>query len=212
MSARVLRAADFAGEASVSRETLARLETYAALVRKWQPRLNLIGPNTVNDIWGRHMLDSAQIFPHLPAGPVLDAGSGAGFPGMVLALMSLDDPRRGPFHLVESDTRKCVFLSEVARATHAPAIIHNARVEAIPPFAVASIVSRALAPLDRLLPLVEPFIGPDTECFFLKGRGVQEELTRANRDWRMRVERIRSVTDPAGVLLRIGEVKRAGAE
>lgn len=211
MSARVLKPADFAGEVSVSRETLAALEAYAALLRKWQPRLNLVGPNTIADLWRRHMLDSAQIFVHLPSGPVLDAGSGAGFPGMVLAIMSRDDPRRSPVHLAESDARKCVFLSEVARATDAPAIVHNARVEAIAPFAVASIVSRALAPLDRLLPLVEPFIGPDTECFFLKGRGVQDELTRANKDWKMRQERIHSVTDPAGVLLHLTEVRRGGS-
>ena len=205
---KVLKPRDFAAQVHVSRETLARLETYVELLNKWQPKLNLVGASTLPDLWNRHMLDSAQLFAALPPGQILDAGSGAGFPGMVLAIMAKDDDERGPVHLVESDQRKCAFLTEVVAATEAKAIIHNRRVEEMPPFPVASVVARALAPLDRLLPLVEKFLTPTADGFFLKGRGAQEELTEARKDWKFTVDRIQSVTDPTGVILHLTEVRR----
>src|SRR5579871_6628401 len=115
---------DFAAAVKVSRETMARLEAYVKLLEQWQPKVNLIGASTFADLWNRHMLDSAQIYDYLPPGQVLDAGSGAGFPGMVLAIMAREDDERGPVHLVESDGRKCAFLTEVVRETEAKAIVH----------------------------------------------------------------------------------------
>ena len=208
MSTKILKPRDFAAQVSVSRETLVRLEAFVALLHKWQPKLNLVGASTLPDLWNRHMLDSAQVFAALPPGQILDAGTGAGFPGMVLAIMAKDDDERGPVHLVESDGRKCAFLTEVVAATEAKAIIHNRRVEEMPPFPVASVVARALAPLDRLLPLVEKFLTPEAHGFFLKGRGAHEELTEARKDWKFVVERIQSVTDPTGVILHLTEVRR----
>jgi 16S rRNA (guanine527-N7)-methyltransferase len=208
MNAKVLKPRDFAAAVHVSRETLARMEAYVALLHKWQPRVNLIGASTVEDLWNRHMLDSAQLYDYLPPGQVLDAGTGAGFPGLVLAIMAKEDDERGPVHLVESDGRKCAFLTEVVAATEAKAIIHNRRVEEMPAFPVAAVTARALAPLDRLLPLVENFLTPEAHGFFLKGRGAHEELTEARKDWKFTVERIPSVTDPTGVILHLTEVKR----
>ena len=202
------RPRDFAAAVGVSRETMARLETYVKLLEQWQPKVNLIGASTFADLWNRHMLDSAQIYDYLPPGQVLDAGSGAGFPGLVLAIMAREDDEHGPFHLVESDGRKCAFLTEVVKETEAKAIIHNERVEAMKPFPVAAVTARALAPLDRLLPLLDHFLLPGTQAFFLKGRNVNDELTEARKDWKITAERIQSVSDPSGVLLHITEVKR----
>ena len=202
------RPRDFAAAVKASRDTMARLETYVKLLEQWQPKVNLIGASTFADLWNRHMLDSAQVYDYLPPGQVLDAGSGAGFPGMVLAILAREDDERGPIHLVESDGRKCAFLTEVTRETEAKAIIHNARVEEMTPFPVAAITARALAPLDRLLPLVEPFLLPGTHAFFFKGRGVNDELTEARKDWKITAERIQSLSDPSGVILHITEVQR----
>jgi 16S rRNA (guanine527-N7)-methyltransferase len=202
------RPRDFAAAVNVSRETMQRLEVYAKLLEQWQPKVNLIGASTFPDLWNRHMLDSAQVFSYLPPGQVLDAGSGAGFPGLVLAIMAREDEDRGPIHLVESDGRKCAFLTEVAKETEAKAIIHNERVEAMTPFPVAAVVARALAPLDRLLPIVENFLQPDVHGFFFKGKGANDELTAARKDWKMTVERIQSITDPTGVILHLTEVQR----
>lgn len=202
------RPRDFAAAVRVSKDTMARLEAYAKLLEQWQPKVNLIGASTFADLWNRHMLDSAQIYDYLPPGQILDAGSGAGFPGLVLAIMAREDDERGPVHLVESDGRKCAFLAEVVKETEAKAIIHNERVEAMTPFPVAAITARALAPLDRLLPLVEKFLQPGTQAFFLKGRGVNDELTEARKTWKITAERIQSISDPSGVLLHITEVQR----
>ncbi len=191
----------------VSRETGERLTAYAELLVKWQTRINLIGPATLPDLWRRHMLDSAQLLPRLRPGPVLDMGSGAGFPGMVLAILR-SDGGVDPVHLVESDSRKCAFLREVARVTQAPAVVHNKRLEQLNPFFVKTITARALAPLSKLLDMAEPFLSPDTECLFLKGKGGEDELTEGSKDWMMLVERIASLADPSGIILHLREVHR----
>ncbi len=195
---------EFARRADVSRETLVRFEAYAALLKRWQARINLVSAASLADLWRRHFLDSAQVAPHLPDGPVLDVGTGAGFPGLVLAILS---PRE--VHLVESDQRKCAFLQEAIRVTGARNIIlHDARVETLAPLGAASIVARAAAPLAELLDLVERQLAPRTVCLFLKGKGFEEELTRAEKHWNMRVERIASETDAHARILRLSEVRR----
>jgi 16S rRNA (guanine527-N7)-methyltransferase len=198
-------AEQFFAEVPVSRETADKLRLYADLLVKWQARINLVGAATLPDLWRRHMLDSAQLFPLLPAGPTLDLGSGAGFPGLVLAIL------RGsgdPVHLVESDARKCAFLREVARLTAAPAIIHHGRIESLSPFAVTAVTARALAPLASLLALASPFLGPHTQCLFLKGERLEDELTQAGKDWKMTVDRRPSRSDPNGIILIVKEVHR----
>ncbi len=214
MSETPLAPEGFAAVANVSRETLARLETHAALLVKYQKAVNLVGPDTLRDLWRRHFLDSAQLFPLLPeVRPlrVLDLGAGAGFPGLVLALLAVGAGHPIALDLVEADARKAAFLREVARQTGAAATIHNIRLEALEPFAVDVITARAFAPLERLLTLAEPFLavpGAHPALLLLKGRTAGEELTRTAERWKMRVETIPSITEPGAVVLRIEDIGR----
>jgi len=195
----------FAAAAGVSRETLDRLRRYAALLEKWNPRINLVGQGTLRDLWRRHMLDSAQLYPLIvePDGPLVDLGSGAGFPGLVLAAMGAAD-----VHLIESDRRKCAFLGEAARAIGVPVTIHSERIEDVTTFIAPTIVSRALAQLPELLDLAVGFSNEHSILLFLKGRTVDEELTRARKEWSMRVDQIPSRTDPQGTILRLEAISR----
>ncbi len=197
--------AAFCRATAVSRETGERLLAYEALLIKWQARINLIGPATLPALWTRHMLDSTQLAALRPPGPLLDMGSGAGFPGLVLAILGAE---AAPCHLVEADARKCAFLQEVVRVTGANAVIHHTRMEKLAPFPVATITARALAPLGKLLDLAEAFLTPGALCLFLKGRTADEELTQAGKTWTMTAERIASLTDPASVILSLKEVRR----
>lgn len=194
----------------VPRETLARLDAHVALLDTWQPKINLVGPSTLQEVWTRHVLDSAQLlgsFEARPAGgppPVwLDLGSGAGFPGLVL-----DHLGAGHVHLVESDGRKCAFLRQVTIATGSQARIHTCRIERMEPFAVDIVTARALAPLADLLAYAEPFVSQDSEFRLLKGEQAEKELTRARQSWTFDVESLPSRSDPRGVLLRLTGVRR----
>lgn len=209
MAAPPLTADDFQRRTDVSRETLARLETYAALLAKWQKAINLVAPNTLSDIWSRHFLDSAQLLPLAPAGARrwLDLGSGGGFPGLVIAAMGVPE-----VHLVESDQRKAAFLREAARAMSVPATVHVQRIEAVDPAALHQamggapdvISARALAPLPELLPLAQRLAGAGTLYLFPKGRQAEDELTAAQRYWTIgMVDMLPSQTDPAARILRI---------
>ncbi|MBI1206141.1 MAG: 16S rRNA (guanine(527)-N(7))-methyltransferase RsmG [Azospirillum sp.] len=195
----------FQATTAVSRETLERLAAYHALLEKWQPRINLVAPSTLAVAWRRHFLDSAQLLPRLPESTrvVIDLGSGAGFPGLVLAIMGAPG-----LHLVESDGRKCAFLAEVIRITAAPVTLHHRRIEALPPLAADVVTARALAPLSKLLGHAQPMIGETGLGLFLKGQNVEDELTEATKSWTMSVERYESVSDPAGCLLRIAKLCR----
>lgn len=190
----------------VSRETLARLETYLTLLERWQRAVNLVGRGSLADPWRRHILDSAQLRDHLPAASrsIVDLGSGAGFPGLVLAILG-----RPGVHLIESDQRKVAFLREAARITETAVTVHAARIEALPGWVADVVTARGLAPLPRLLDLAERFIGPRTVCLLLKGREVESELTVTARSWHMSVQRCTSRSDPSGVVLKLEELARA---
>ena len=190
----------------VSRETLERLRVHLDLLRRWQPAINLVGPATLADPWRRHVLDSAQLAAHVPAGAadLVDLGSGAGFPGMVLALLGV----RG-VHLIEGDRRKAQFLREVARATGAPATIHAARIERMQDWPAAVVTARALAPLPRLLELADRFLVSDSVCLLLKGKSVERELTNARVSWHMVSETFPSLSDPLGTVLKLRGICRA---
>jgi 16S rRNA (guanine527-N7)-methyltransferase len=192
--------------AGVSRETRERLNTYADLLRKWQRSINLVGPRTLDDLWNRHFTDSAQLLPLIPpnARVLVDFGSGAGFPGLVLAILGVAE-----VHLIESDQRKSTFLREVARATGTPVTVHAKRIEQVTPFPADVVSARALAPLADLLGFAAPFLGPDSLCLFPKGQMAEDELTAASKIWNMNVDRIQSVTDPSATILRISQVSRA---
>ncbi|MBV8130902.1 MAG: 16S rRNA (guanine(527)-N(7))-methyltransferase RsmG [Alphaproteobacteria bacterium] len=200
-----LDAQGFAEIVPVSRETLAQLEAYAALLTRWSARINLVGRDTIPDLWRRHILDSAQLRAFVPerARSMIDLGSGAGFPGLVLAILGIPG-----VELLEADSRKCVFLREAVRITEAEAMIRPCRIEAVPPHPVDVVTARACAPLDRLLGLAEPFLAPDSECLFLKGERVEEELTLARKGWTMAASRSQSRSDPRGVVLRLQQVAR----
>lgn len=196
----------FASLTGVSRETMARLEAYAALLVRWSGRVNLVGRNTIGDLWRRHFLDSAQLFPLLPARlrSLVDLGSGAGFPGLVLSVMGAPG-----VELMESDGRKCAFLHEAVRLTGATAMVRQQRIEAVPTRACDVVTARACAPLDQLLPLAERFIDPHTRCLFLKGGRGDEELAAAQRGWNMTVTRTPSVSDRRGGVFCLEGVARA---
>jgi 16S rRNA (guanine527-N7)-methyltransferase len=195
----------FAALSGVSRETLVRFEAYAELLVRWSARINLVGANTLGDLWRRHFLDSAQLFAHLPEGTrsLIDLGSGAGFPGLVLSISGVPG-----VELVEADARKCAFLREAARVAAAPVAIRNSRIEALPPHIVDVVTARGCAPLDRLLLLAQPFIGPDTVCLFPKGERAREELTAASQAWTMDATFHESRTDRRGVILCLRRVAR----
>jgi 16S rRNA (guanine527-N7)-methyltransferase len=191
--------------AHVSRETWERLLVYAGLVLRWNPQINLVGKGTQDTIWERHFADSLQLLAHLPQGAThgIDLGSGAGFPGMVLAIAS-----DVTFHLVESDRRKAAFLREVAAATGASVHIHATRAEHLNIPVVDVLTARALAPIERILPLAVPLLKMDGAILLLKGEKAEAELTDAAGEWHMKVARTPSATDPRGVILRLTEVRR----
>jgi 16S rRNA (guanine527-N7)-methyltransferase len=196
----------FGEQLHVSRETLERLTVYLELLRRWQRAINLVSSGTLADPWRRHFLDSAQLAALIPAraASVVDLGSGAGFPGMVLAI--LDVPG---VNLIESDRRKAQFLREVARATHASAKVHAERIEAMAGWPADVITARALAPLPRLLVLAERFMTSDTVCLFLKGRSGGRELTEAGVSWHMDAEMLPSLSEPTGMVLQLRGIRRA---
>jgi len=198
---------DFARAFDVSRETLDQLSLYVALLEQWQPRINLVAGATLSEVWHRHIADGAQLLALAPdARTWLDLGSGAGFPGLVIAIMAHTQP--GPrVTLIESDRRKSAFLSEVARRTGISVEIHTARIEQIAtqrmlePVDVVS--ARALAPLVRLLPLSLPFFGDATLGLFPKGRDAESEVAQARANWAFDVEMTPSLTDAAARIVAI---------
>lgn len=201
----------FAQIMPVSRETMGRFECYAQLLHKWQKTINLVSRDSLADLWRRHFLDSAQLAELIPGDrpiTILDMGSGAGFPGLVLAMLGLDHGRQWSVHLVESDSRKAAFLSTVARETGIQAVIHNKRIENLDLIQVDVITARALAPLDKLINYASRFLTPEGQCLWLKGVGVEDELTAAGKTWKMTIERIPSRSGSTGVILRIREISR----
>lgn len=210
--ARISDAAAFASAYSVSRETLYRLTAYEGLLKQWQRAVNLVAPSTLDDIWHRHFADSAQLLSLAPPGAKawLDIGSGAGFPGMVLAILL--SGRDGTWvTLVESDQRKAAFLREVARQTGVAVDICCDRIENVATQVnlrlVDVITARALAPLPRLLALAIGAFGANTVGLFLKGRGVEMEIEEARTKWTFACELKPSLTDGEGRIAVVRNLK-----
>lgn len=202
---------DFSAASNVSHETIERLKVYDATLRKWNEKVNLVAKSTIPDIWHRHFADSAQLF-HLACdlgGLWADLGAGAGFPGMVIAILAKEKAPGLTVALVESDARKCAFLSTVATLTGVKVRIINERAESATPLGATTLSARALAPLETLYPLARRHLAENGECLFLKGATVESELTTVRRIWDSSVEAIASVTDPKGVVLRIGDIRSA---
>jgi 16S rRNA (guanine527-N7)-methyltransferase len=200
---------EFRAEANVSRETIERLETYVSLLFRWQARMNLVGPGELDDLWRRHIWDSAQLatLASVSASVWADLGSGAGFPGLVLAVMLADRPGFR-MHLVESNTRKAAFLRESVRITGAPVTIHAARAETLSPLEAEIITARALYPLPQLLDFFVRHRAPSGIALFPKGEGVEAELTAARLAWSLDAEVLPSRSDPGGHILRIRSAQR----
>lgn len=195
---------DFQAYFEVSDETIQRLEIYERTLRQWQKKINLVAPSTLQDVWHRHFADSAQLLRLAPAGAQrwVDLGSGAGFPGMVLAILRADriGELNGERHvLIESDSRKAAFLGEISRKTSIPVDTDVARIELSSTqgryTSVDVLTARALAPLDRLIDWTAPYFGNGTVALFLKGRGVEEEIEAAERKWRFTYELANSLTE-----------------
>ncbi|RHZ99779.1 16S rRNA (guanine(527)-N(7))-methyltransferase RsmG [Cereibacter sphaeroides] len=189
----------------VSRETSEKLSHFVALVEKWNKAVNLIGRSTVDSIWTRHVLDSAQLRAPLALHPRLwlDLGSGSGFPGIVIAILAADESPESRFVLVESDQRKATFLRTACRELELSASVLAARIETLPPQGADVISARALAALPELCALAAPHLAPDGICLFPKGAGHISEIAAARPSWNMELETLPSLTDPDAVILKL---------
>jgi 16S rRNA (guanine527-N7)-methyltransferase len=189
----------------VSRETLAGIDQFTALLLRWNRTVNLISSRDEPFLLERHIDDSLQLVPlmPLPLDRATDLGSGAGFPGLLLARAT-----GVPFDLIEADQRKAAFLREAARVIGAPAKIHAVRIEHASIMPARLVTARALAPLSKLLDLAFPLLAPEGQCLFMKGSSADAELTHAVTQWHMRVDRIPSRTAPTACILRISDISR----
>jgi 16S rRNA (guanine527-N7)-methyltransferase len=195
---------------NVSRETEERLAIYAKLLRRWQERINLVAPGTLDQIWSRHFADSLQLRGLAPlARRWVDLGSGAGFPGLVVAL----DLPDGDVHLIESNGKKSAFLREVARETGVALSIHHGRIEDVLPDLAATwkfdiVSARALAPLGKLLDYSHQVLTTQTRALFLKGQDVESELAEAARSWNFTNRLHKSLIDSRGCVVEIAAATR----
>jgi 16S rRNA (guanine527-N7)-methyltransferase len=193
----------------VSRESWLRIGDYVVLLCQWQQRTNLISPASLPQLWTRHVIDSLQLLPLMPRGTtkVADLGSGGGFPAIPLAIAS-----GAEFHLYESIGKKAAFLREAARITGCKVTVHPQRLEELAKATevpkVDLVTARALASLDALLPLAEPFLKTGAKALFHKGQDCDHELTEASKYWRIKAERHSSLTDSSGVILEVSEASR----
>lgn len=188
---------------SVSRETEEGIKTFAAHVERWTKRINLIGKATVDDLWSRHILDSAQIY-RLISRPVdhwLDLGSGGGFPAIVCSLLSRDQKAATRFTLVESDKRKAAFLSTVVRELNLSVTVKSERIESLACQCADVVSARALAPLEQLLGYSAPHIVPGALLLFPKGAGALDEIHAARRTWRFTHETHQSITNASARII-----------
>lgn len=206
MTTAAMTRSEFAALADVSRETEERLRAYADLLTKWNRAINLVGGSTLADLWRRHFWDSAQLRPYLPpeGGVLLDVGSGAGFPGLVLAILA----NHYTVNLCESDKRKATFLREAARVTGTSVVIHDRRIEGLDPFPVDVITARAWASCTDILALTARFTAPRTQFLLLKGKTAHNELTEARKAWTMYAELHGSRSDEFGTIVQIKQVTR----
>ena len=186
---------------SISMEMSTLLRTYVELLLHWNKKINLIGARQEDKIWERHVIDCAQLVRHIPpgTGDLIDFGSGAGLPGIILAIMT-----NKQVHLIESDKRKCAFLREAASKLELKNVyIHAERIETIKPWPVEYITARALAPLHSLLELTNPFTHTKTSTFFLKGKTLEQEISDAKLNWDFHYEVFQSITDSHGSVISI---------
>lgn len=197
--------AAFLADFDVSRETIERLDAVLLTLDDWRKRSNLIGPKEWDRIWSRHVADSFQILDHIPGtARVVDLGSGAGFPGLVIAA----DRPEGYVTLMESVGKKCAFLRAAIEAADLSAAVYQGRIESAPPSEADIVTARAFAPMPRLLEFASPWMKKGATGVFLKGERWKDELTDAKESWTFAYEAIPSRTGGSGVILIVRELKR----
>jgi 16S rRNA (guanine527-N7)-methyltransferase len=194
----------------VSRETFEGLQQFEALLRKWNPRINLVAPSTLTNFWDRHVVDSAQVF--ALRGPSVnlwvDLGSGGGLPGIVCAVLAKEFAPDATFTLVESDKRKAAFLAVCRQELSLPMVVQPVRAEAFAPAGADIVSARALASLAQLLPMVASHLRPGGVALLPKGRSYEAELEAARVEWQFDLELHPSVTDDSARILALKEIKR----
>ncbi len=193
----------------VSRETLDRLAALNAMIKKWTPVINLVSQRSVAQSWQRHILDSAQILALAPqtARNWADLGSGAGLPGLVVAVLALEKAADLHITLVESNQRKASFLMQAIRDLGLPARVLRDRIESVPPLLADVISARALAPLTTLCGYAYRHMAPGGAALFMKGAKFGDEVAECSRAWQMDLVIHHSKTDPAAVILEIRRLK-----
>ena len=201
---------NFCEKYNVSRETYLKLKSYQSMLEDWQQRLNLVSRNTIDNAWNRHFLDSVQLFKYIPksAKTLFDFGSGAGFPGLVLAIMAQEKQPDLKVTLVESINKKTVYLNAVREKISVDVNVINDRIENIIPHQVDVITSRALTSLTDLLKYSYNFTGKNTICIFPKGKKYAEELAEAHKQWKFKCDIYPSEESEEGKILIISNLKK----
>jgi 16S rRNA (guanine527-N7)-methyltransferase len=193
----------------VSRETLARLDRFVAVLLEWQQHTNLIAASTEATLWTRHIADSLQLLALAPDARIwVDLGSGGGFPGLVIACALADKPS-AEVHLVESTGKKATFLREAAQITGAPTKIHHERIAEFAkhaPKVIDVVTARALAPLTKLLKEAYPLLKTGAKGLFLKGQDVATELTEAAKCWSIKYDPVPSRSDERSNIIVVNQV------
>ena len=206
--AAVRDAESFAAAAGATTAQMADLERFRGLLADWSQRMNLVGPSAIEAFWGRHAYDSVQLLGLAPeARRWADLGAGAGFPGLVLAVLLKGDPD-AHVHLVESMAKRCRFLEAVTQELGLPATVHNVRAESLS-LTVDIVTARACAPLARLFEFAWPYLRRGATGLFLKGQDVEAELAEATRSWDFTAELLPSLSDPSGRIVRVTRLRRA---
>jgi 16S rRNA (guanine527-N7)-methyltransferase len=205
----VFDAEAFALATGASSSAVSDLQTYQDMLADWNGRMNLVGPSALSSFWLRHAYDCAQLLTFAPSAKCwADLGSGAGLPGVVLAILLKQMPG-AHVHLVESVTKRTVFLAAVAARLELPVTIHNRRAEDMtPPIGLEIVTARACAPLSRLLAFAHPCLRRGATGLFLKGREAEHELTQARLGWHFDARLYNSLSDPSGCIIELQKVTR----
>ena len=197
------------GKLVVSRETSDRLKAYAALLQKWNSRINLVSRNSLTDLWTRHFIDSAQLFALADNPPHwVDIGSGGGFPGLVVAILADEFNPAQKTTLIQSDKRKATFLRTVIRETGIACSVLAQRIEQAEPLNATLLSARALADLPTLLDYADRHLTTDGTALFPKGTTWKKEVDAARGQWSFTLDAITSWTEPNAAILKIKGIKR----
>jgi 16S rRNA (guanine527-N7)-methyltransferase len=199
---------------NVSRETMDDLQKLVFLLEKWNKTINLVSKSTIEQVWARHILDSAQMWQFRPENlkTWVDLGSGGGFPGLVVAILAKTDAPTAVFHMIESDARKCAFLRNVSRETFINSKIHTCRIESADSIPADVVSARALASVDALFDYSQKFLSKNAYCLFLKGQTCATEVENARDAWKFQSETTKSMSNSHGAILKAWNIKRAGKE